>query len=147
MFSRWRTVSCGVPQGSVLGPLLFSLYVNNISDNLRHCKYHMYADDIQIYLHTSPDNICKSIENINHDLHAVTLWSGRHGLNLNPGKSQAIVIGYPQLLNKIQKSPLPKIHIRSIPIPFTNTVKNLGVIFDQHLSWSPHVISAVYEQI
>ena len=65
--SSWKIVKKRVPQGSVLGPLLFTVYVNDISKTLKHCKYHMYADDLQIYLHAHPTTLNDAIRKVNED--------------------------------------------------------------------------------
>lgn len=80
MTSDWGSVTCGVPQGSILGPLLFVLYVNDINSILKYCKYHMYADDLQIYLHFEINSVNDCINKIN-DIKNVE-WSEKHGLTL-----------------------------------------------------------------
>jgi hypothetical protein len=87
-------VTCGVPQGTVLGPLLFISYIDDISRVVRYCRFHIYVDDLQIY-HTCPvPDFQKCIDELNLDLHSVSVdkWTAANGLKLNPIKSQVIVI-------------------------------------------------------
>lgn len=138
--SPWALVNVGVPQGSVLGPLLFSLYINDISTNIETCNYHLYADDLQIYAHASPGDIHAAIEFINSDLTNISKWTHRHGLKINPTKSQYIIIGHPKLQARLDKCSLPQILLNRNPLTISETVNNLGVVFDKHLDWSTHVI-------
>ena len=79
--SGYRDITCGVPQGSILGPLLFLMYVNDLSSVLRYCKYQLYADDTVIY-HTNHDvNISK--ENLEKDLKKFIIWCNGNALTVN----------------------------------------------------------------
>ncbi|KAJ4433396.1 hypothetical protein ANN_15655 [Periplaneta americana] len=111
-FSQWRCTKAGVPQGSVLGPLLFSIYINDISKNLQYCRYHLYADDLQLYIHSRPNTINESIDKLNCDLATVSTWAANFGLALNSSKTQAIIIGHKRLVNSLNNSNLSVIQER-----------------------------------
>lgn len=81
----------GIPQGFVLGPLLFSLYINDIPSRLRSAMHHMFADDVQLYSSFPANEIDESVRKLNEDLLAVGKWANENSLVLNASKSQAIV--------------------------------------------------------
>ncbi|CAG9132543.1 unnamed protein product [Plutella xylostella] len=97
--SAWCPVLAGVPQGGVLSPLLFSLFINILAKQLTSL-YHLYADDLQIYTSALPEDINSAIDVINQNLDIISKWVKKFGLLLNPNKSQAIMIGSPRLLNR-----------------------------------------------
>ena len=92
LWSSPKILSCGVPQGSILGPLLFSLFINDVTEVLSFCKYHMYADDIQIYHSRRGENISGLCEEINRDLSSILNWSKNNALHLNASKTKAMLI-------------------------------------------------------
>jgi hypothetical protein len=141
-FSKWVDIECGVPQGSVTGPLLFSLFIHDISKVLRNrCRYHLYADDLQLYLNMSckPEEVSKCVELVNEILADVLEWSEKHGLRLNPNKSQAMLIGSEKSYSKIDLSVVPKVSLNNVRLEFCEKVKNLGIVFDRHLTWNPRL--------
>ena len=85
-------MTCGVPQGSVLGPLLFNLYMLPLGQILQNSNvnYHSYADDTQIYIALSPDD-CSPIESLCHCLEQVKSWMSQNFLRLNQEKTEIIV--------------------------------------------------------
>ena len=136
--SSWHYIKVGIPQGSVLGPLPFSIYINNVFTVLKYCRYHLYADYLQIYLHSPPDSLNDCMTKLNTDLLATFNWSS-FGLNLNPIKSQAILLGQQRLLTTIDMSILPNIIINNVTIPYTSSVLNFGLFLDSNLNWQTQV--------
>ncbi|KAA5587551.1 hypothetical protein F3H15_36870, partial [Pseudomonas aeruginosa] len=85
-FSEWCDLTAGVPQGGVLSPLLFSVFINTISQSLSS-HFHLYADDLQLYRHTRVADVGAAISAINVDLSAIYNWAKSFGLLVNPSKS------------------------------------------------------------
>lgn len=137
--SPWEDMLNGVPQGSILGPLLFTILISDIKNIIKHGKYHLYADDTQLYYRCKVSEISDTIKMINKDLDRVSNFSMRNCLKLNNGKSNYIIIGSRQNLTKLSEHPVPPVMIGNNPIERKIHVKNLGVIFDETLSWDKHI--------
>ena len=90
----------GVPQGSILGPVLFTIYVNDLLSVPTHCKSACYVDDSKLYLSFPSSDISTAIDNLNADLESVSRWCCKNSLLINPDKTKVLIIGVPQLLNK-----------------------------------------------
>ena len=128
-FSSWLPVTSGVPQGSVLGPLLFLLFINDISSVISHSKVKLFADDVTIYKEiSSPDDV----KLLQFDLSSIAQWAKKWLLRLNPIKCDSIVIS-----NK--RSPiLPSYHLDSSVILHHPVIRYLGIIVDTKLKWNEH---------
>ena len=137
-------IRSGVPQGSVLSPLLFTLYVSDIGSILQHCKYNFYADDLQIYLHCKPSDIDNGVSAVNEDIKSIVQWAGGCGLLLNSAKTQAILFGSARYINAIELDGFrTTIKINDSPINMSSHVKYLGVTISNTLAWDRQVTNII----
>ena len=87
-----QTIS-GVPQGSILGPILFSIFIFDIGNSLKNVSYHLYADDIQLYKSCYFKEMQYCVNLINSDMNNFAIWCQQNGLKINPNKTVALCIG------------------------------------------------------
>ncbi|KAG7309940.1 hypothetical protein JYU34_004455 [Plutella xylostella] len=135
-------VTRGVPQGSILGPLLFVLYAADVVESIKNCKFHIYADDLQIYLSCTPDGTVDVVNKINHDLNMIVEWSKRNSLLLNPTKSKFLIIGSRKQIQGI-KAMKPDIKVAGKSIEQVTEARNLGICFDSNLRFEKHILCLV----
>lgn len=133
--SKSLSVSRGVPQGSILGPLLYTLYANDLPDKLKYCNIHMYADDVQLYISCKTAEIDDCLSCINTDLSIVLEWATANGLCINPRKSKCLLIHKRRQNPSIDRS----LVLGASTIEVVESAKNLGVVFNKYLTWSDHV--------
>ena len=127
---------CGVPQGSILGPLLFLVYINDLPNSLDQGISRMYADDTSISVAVShiPDLDLL----LNNELRNVDAWLKTNKLSLNTAKTEFMTIGSRQKLST-QKRHTFNIHIQGKEIKKVHHTKSLGVHLDENLSWREHI--------
>lgn len=137
-FSDWKVNPAGVPQGSTLSALLFSLYLNRISENLMFSNIMLYADDAQLYIHCDVKDINNAVNSLNADVELLYNWCNDHGLILNTAKCKPIIIGNQRLLTTINRNVLPVL-INGQEVPYEQSIVNLGLRINTTLTWSEQV--------
>jgi len=133
--SRCHDVTCGVPQGSVLGPLLFIIYANDLPNSLSHSQCILFADDTTIYHSNQNDNnLCTDIEN---DLNILAQWFYANKLSLNVQKTNLIV--FRPKHSAINGDARISMKLGAHHITSVSSVKFLGVYIDDGLEWTEHI--------
>lgn len=136
--SLWLLCALGVPQGSVLGPLLFSIYISGIGNLFGSCKYIVYADDLQIYFSSPVRELEEAVRLVQLDIDALCHWADEHGLVLNATKTKVLLIGYPRLQTLIESMATPKFKLSGVFLEYSNSARNLGLFFNKTLTWTDH---------
>lgn len=132
------TVESGVPQGSILGPLLFLLFINDLSLTLRNTitNTDMYADDTTICdIHESKEVIEKNLQSA---LVLLSEWCAQNGMVLNTSKTKVLLITTPHKRGKNENYNL-NLKYKDIPLELTTGDKILGVNINQNLKWDNHI--------
>ena len=124
--------SSGVPQGSVLGPICFIVFINDITKCIKHCRIKLYADDVNLYFHFCCD---RWIDFLQRDLDAIVEWANMWQLNISISKTFLLHIG--------SKNPRHVYSINGTDIVAVDTIKDLGVHVSHDLSWSVNVQKVV----
>jgi hypothetical protein len=129
-----QNIVCGVPQGSILGPLLFLIYINDIQ-SVTTLFTLLFADDTSLFL--SGKNINQLIASVNVEMGRVNDWFKANRLTLNVDKTKAIIFKP----NKISTTDIQNVDIviNSCKIDIVDEFKLLGVILDHKLTWSSHI--------
>ena len=131
--STKQGVTCGVPQGSILGPLLFIIYINDMHNAVKKSLVHHFADDTNLlYEDKNPKNIRKVM---NSELASLYEWLCANRLSLNVDKTEFIIFRPPRqkLSDRIV------LELNHIKIFESNKIKYLGLILDSRLTWKAHI--------
>lgn len=136
--SNYVSMTCGIPQGSILGPLLFSLYVADMNKEIEFSTLQQYADDSQIYCAFASDNLKQAEENFKTDINNIYKYSMEHNLKLNASKSCIMLLGNNQTILNYLSDNLD-ICVNNTKIPIVKDARNLGIYFDSNLKFDIHV--------
>ena len=134
--SSGSPLNCGVPQGSIIGPLLFLIYINDLPNCLNVGSPRMYADDTNVTF--SAATIPDLESQINSDLKYIDRWLKANKLSLNVAKTEFMVISSRQKLQSLNGNTI-NIHKDGVPINQRNKSKSLALIIDENLSWKAHI--------
>ncbi len=132
--SELTKMTCGVPQGSILGPLLFNIYMLPLAQIMKNNKicYHNYADDTQIYITISPGDY-DPIQVLSNCIEQVNDWMCQNFLQLNKDKTEVIVFGAKEERLKVSA------RLQSVMLRTTDQARNLGVVMDSDLNLWSHI--------
>ena len=130
--SELKSISCGVPQGSLLGPLLFILYINDLQNSSQLLSFICFADDSNLFLsHRNPHTL---VSTLNNELKNVQSWINANKLSLNIDKTHFMLFS-----NTLQILP-DKVRIDNIELSQVVCTKFLGLYIDSDLSWKSHIL-------
>ena len=135
--STHSDITTGVPQGSILGPLLFIIYINDIASASTVFKFIIYADDTTLFSTMSLFNVQNDgnlSHNINLELERVCTWLKLNKLSLNIKKNKFMLFYKP-----LKQTTIPVLKIDNVILECVNDFNFLGLFLDKHMSWNKHI--------
>jgi hypothetical protein len=130
--SEWGRINAGVPQGSVLGPLLFLIFINDITSVINHCKIRLFADDTCLFIEVDEQE--EAANAINEDLEKLNQWANKWHVDFSPPKTKELLISRTRGVEVH-----PQLFLDQVPIQQVNEHKHLGLIISKDLSWKYHI--------
>ncbi|KAI8486113.1 hypothetical protein Bbelb_362130 [Branchiostoma belcheri] len=130
--STWKSPLAGVPQGSVLGPTLFILYINDLATSRTHCPANLFADDTSLSF--SHHSVHRVVATLNRELSTVSTWLSTWKLEANIDKCKVMFI-----TTRTLPQPIPPVTLGGTVLQVVTSHKHLGVTLTNTLSWSQHI--------
>ena len=131
--SSWFNIFAGVPQGSILGPLLFLIYADDIVAELE-CDIHLYADDAVLI--TNYNNPVTAVDKVNRDLDRLHTWAETWYMAFNPTKTKYMVISNTD-------RPHPSLNLNGVELDKVSSYPQLGLVLNEKMNWEDHINSAI----
>ena len=138
--SPWEDILSGVPQGSVLGPLMFLIYINDLTDTIS-ANIKLFADDSSLFIKVADIDLAQ--ETLASDLDKITQWANTWKMKFNPEISkQAIEVIFTRRYAK-GKGDHPLLTFNNIPVAREASTKHLGIILDERLAFNQHIVEKI----
>ena len=134
--SQWTFVKADVPQGSIIGPLLFLVYINDIGNEL-NASVRLFADDTSLYIIVENPNT--AAVTLNNDLKHISNWANDWLVDFNPSKTFSMLISR-------KRDPVnhPPLFMNNIPLKCTSTKEHLGLTFSDTCDWTNHITNRCF---
>ena len=132
-FSEWARLLAGVPQGSVLGPLLFLIFINDVTHVIQHTQLRLFADDTCVFI--TVDNRDQATDQVNMDLSSIMKWSEDWLVSFSAAKTKSMVVS-----NKLDSHLNAHVHMSNADIDHVKNHKHLGLILSDNLGWNSHIM-------
>lgn len=139
--SDTKPISTGVPQGSILGPLLFILYVNNLPDSVTHSSVLMYADDTVLYTPIDSNLSPLTLADYQNDLNNLASWCFDNKLSVNASKTKTMPLGVNR--RSSNKTSVPSLTLNKQALQMVSQYKYLGILLNPSLTLSDHILKTI----
>ena len=133
-YSHFQTITQGVLQGSVLGPLFYIIYANDLSKVIKNCEIPLYADDTVLFM--ANKDFHRSVSKLQEDLDSLNIWCHENGIVANTDKTMVMVFGSSCTLGKL---PQYEMTLDKVSLQTVLSNKYLGITLDSQLSYNLHV--------
>ncbi len=135
--SEWNDINASVPQGSILGPLLFLVHVNDLVDDLI-CTPYLFADDTSLFTVIDPLDYEITFNQINRDLQVLSEWASQWRVDYNASKTVYMIVS-----NKTPVPTYPDLYLNGTKLQRVHSHKHLGVTLTSKMKWGVHIDAAI----
>lgn len=145
LITEWLRAASGVSQGSVLGPVLFVIHINDLPQLLKLSKHMIFADHTQIHSHCMPSKLLQGLAAVQEDAQTVASWARENGLTLNSAKCKVMMLVSQTYVSRIDLASLPRVMIDNVSLDFVTGACNFGVWITTSLDWKLQINPSVTE--